>query len=1141
MLRGEYMRKQFKAFSLLSLAVILGASTSAAIFSSQTKTINKTEAVYTPGITYTNGDGATYYNGISSSLTGTSLLSALQSLNKTKRQKTIGYSSMGTSSSSSAYVYTDYKLGTATQKDSNGQTYGTTIASFYSGSATTSWNREHVWPNSHGGNAVEADIHMPRPTIPAENGSRGNSFYVEGKCSSTSGWDPAMESFGDASYRGDSARIIFYCVVAESKYQLIEADSHSTSNSNKDYMMGKLSDMLKWNIENPVTDREKARNEGAEYLQGNRNPFIDHPEYACKIWGNTNDKTKEICSHDTSGDTTGGGGEEEETTVTISQSTASLNIDDELNLSATSSDGTSLTWSISDNTIAELSSTVSSSGSFIKITAKKAGNATIYAQNSSGAKASCAITVRSSGGSGQTGELEELEISFTQNKTADTDKNGVRWSTSGGYTAGNSYMQLTANTSCISNETPISVDTDSDISITANIRTYDGAGGNIQIGAYNQSDTLVSNVLTLTPSNNNLNDYSGTISFTDTTSHDITIKITKGGTGKIGISGLSIAYTSYSSTPSKVLTGITVSGATTNYKIGDAFSFDGTVTATYDDESSAEVSPTSVSTPDMSTSGNKTVTVTYKEGSVTKTATYTIYVAPAPTLTSITITGTPTKKNYYDGDTFVSTGLTVTANYSDESSVNVTKDVTWSPSPLTVGTTEVTATYQGKTATITGITVSAVSLVSISTSDQTEELQLNGSFSYDGTCTALYSNGSTKVVVPQINSSSVNVTKLGTYTVTLSYTESGVTKQTTYQIKVVEEPFVNTIEAFYDMEVGALNDYTFYGIFMGYSERTRSGKTYYDMFIGNGDYAILLYGSTQTKPTYSPYQTYLSVTGGYLTIYENLYEVSTYVNSKNYPVTVNVLTSEQASSKVLPITTYTIDGTELGNSTTDQRTASRSAMVNGIVESVSGTIDGTSNEPTAVLSLNNGNKAKVFIKKNAGLDYEKLAENITVGNEVTLKGFTAIYKETYQLTFPEVVEASSTYTAEDFANDLLTLTNDVCSSSINKESSLSGIWITLEFDNYSILTSENKQALLEANADENGSIIEQAMARYDQICRKYESCQNFIGRGSANRSVASILPVSTTNNSTIMVVIIVSIICISLSCCVLFIKKKKNY
>ena len=244
--------------------------------------------------TYTNHDGDTYYNGISDSLSGTDLLSALQSLNSSKRQSTVGYSGMGTDPSGQ-FKYTDYDPNSV-QYDSNGQPYGTKLITFYSGkSATSGMNREHVWPNSHGGNSVESDIHMPRPTLNAENGSRGNSFYVEGKCDGSNGWDPAMEDFGLVSYRGDSARIIFYCVVANKSLSLLEADSHPTSNKNRDNMMGRLSHLLKWNLENPVLDRERNRNEGAEYLQGNRNPFIDHPEYACKIWGNSNDETKRIC------------------------------------------------------------------------------------------------------------------------------------------------------------------------------------------------------------------------------------------------------------------------------------------------------------------------------------------------------------------------------------------------------------------------------------------------------------------------------------------------------------------------------------------------------------------------------------------------------------------------------------------------------------------------------------------------------------------------------------------------------------------------------------------------------------------------------------------------------------------------------
>lgn len=79
----------------------------------------------------------------------------------------------------------------------------------------------------------------------------------------------------------------------------------------------------------------------------------------------------------------------------------------------------------------------------------------------------------------------------------------------------------------------------------------------------------------------------------------------------------------------KTLSSISVSGQTTSYNVGDDFSFDGICTAKYSDNSTKTVTP-SVSTPDMNSAGNKTVTVSYTEGGITVNATYTITVsAPA--------------------------------------------------------------------------------------------------------------------------------------------------------------------------------------------------------------------------------------------------------------------------------------------------------------------------------------------------------------------------------------------------------------------------------------------------------------------------------------------------------------------------------
>ena len=329
-------------------------------------------------------DISTYYSSISTNKEGTALLSELRDLNSSKKKTNVGYSSMGTSPSGQ-FKYTDYDPSTV-KYDSNGQPYGTKLITFYSGnSASSGMNREHVWPDSHGGNKVENDIHMPRPTLSGENGSRGNSFYVEGSCDNENGWDPAEESFGIESYRGDSARIIFYCVVANSNLSLLDANYHATSRKNNDNMMGKLSDLLKWNLEYPVLQREQNRNNGAEYLQGNRNPFIDHPEYACKIWGSTNDATKKICNGSYTPIVL------ESLTMNISNKTLTSGDAVQLSVTASPSEASnSVTWSSSDSTIAS----VSSSG---LVSAKdKVGTVTITATSNENSAifATCEITVK---------------------------------------------------------------------------------------------------------------------------------------------------------------------------------------------------------------------------------------------------------------------------------------------------------------------------------------------------------------------------------------------------------------------------------------------------------------------------------------------------------------------------------------------------------------------------------------------------------------------------------------------------------------------------------------------------------------------------------------------------------------------------
>ena len=268
------MMKRTNLFLLSGLTIAcLGALT----FGQNKATVLTTKA-------YPNHDASTYYSDILDTDTGSTLTNKLNTLNNSKRRNLIDY-----------YSLTNY----FPQTDPGVSNY--TVTSFYSGeiASKNGVNREHVWPFSklyesaqRGDTDIEKDLQMVRPILQDINEARGNSFFVEGMTSSTSGWDPGAYYGAQESYRGDIARIIFYSAIADLHLTLVDKDYDANAN----HTMGKLSTLLDWNLRYPILERENVRNEATESIQGHRNPFIDHPEYACRIWGNYNSNTKNVCA-----------------------------------------------------------------------------------------------------------------------------------------------------------------------------------------------------------------------------------------------------------------------------------------------------------------------------------------------------------------------------------------------------------------------------------------------------------------------------------------------------------------------------------------------------------------------------------------------------------------------------------------------------------------------------------------------------------------------------------------------------------------------------------------------------------------------------------------------------------------------------
>ncbi len=146
---------------------------------------------------------------------------------------------------------------------------GTLVNSTWDGGAT--FNREHCWPDSKclssgRSEGDSADMHMLRPTKSSENGSRGNKAYGTG-----SGYfEPSDE------VKGDCARIVLYCYVRWGN----TGKMWGTSGVMKD-----LNTLLEWMELDPVDTWEMGRNDAVQSITGNRNVFVDYPEFAWLLFG----------------------------------------------------------------------------------------------------------------------------------------------------------------------------------------------------------------------------------------------------------------------------------------------------------------------------------------------------------------------------------------------------------------------------------------------------------------------------------------------------------------------------------------------------------------------------------------------------------------------------------------------------------------------------------------------------------------------------------------------------------------------------------------------------------------------------------------------------------------------------------------
>ena len=169
------------------------------------------------------------------------------------------------------------------------------------------YNREHSVPNSWFGvqsqSPMYSDLFHLYPTDKYVNAERANFPYGETNNPTKtyingSKKGPGAPAFGYTStvfeptdeFKGDLARTYFYMATRYLNINLAQKDGGIVMFTYSNATCG-LSDysndlLLKWHREDPVSDKETARNNAIYSIQHNRNPFIDYPELVEHIWGN---------------------------------------------------------------------------------------------------------------------------------------------------------------------------------------------------------------------------------------------------------------------------------------------------------------------------------------------------------------------------------------------------------------------------------------------------------------------------------------------------------------------------------------------------------------------------------------------------------------------------------------------------------------------------------------------------------------------------------------------------------------------------------------------------------------------------------------------------------------------------------------
>lgn len=199
------------------------------------------------------------------------------------------------------------------------------------------------------------------------------------------------------------------------------------------------------------------------------------------------------------------------------------------------------------------------------------------------------------------------------------------------------------------------------------------------------------------------------------------------------------------------------------YFVDETFDSTGLViTAYYNDNTSEQVTGYTLSSPDMSAYGSKTVTVTFDE----KTVDFSILVLD---ITGIEIKTPPTKQEYLVGNTLDSTGLTVLVKYTDGTSETITSGFTVSElDSSSIGEKEITVTYKNHTATFK-VLVYELQGIRITHYPEKTYYRVGEAFDPTGLVVVTMRTDNTEKEITDYTVSGFDSSKAGAKTITVSY------------------------------------------------------------------------------------------------------------------------------------------------------------------------------------------------------------------------------------------------------------------------------------------------------------------------------------------------------------------------------------